>query len=46
MIRISEDILTAAELSEASGKKQGDIDIEFTNVAIEKSGSKSSLVVR
>lgn len=42
MIKISEDILTAAELTEASGKRKEDIDIEITNVAVSKlSGGKS-----
>ncbi len=42
MIKISEDILTAAELEEASGKKKDDIDIEITNVAVSKiAGGKS-----
>ena len=36
MIKISEDILTADELKEASGRDIKDIDIEITNVAVSK----------
>ena len=36
MIKISEDILTAEELREASGRDAKDIDIEITNVAVSK----------
>lgn len=34
MIKIPEEILTVAELEEASGKKSGEIDIEITNISV------------
>ena len=45
MIKISEDILTAAELAEASGKKKQDIDIEITNVAVSKINNGTSVAL-
>ena len=45
MIKISEDILTAAELSEASGKRPEDIDIEITNISVSKMGKGMSVAL-
>ena len=45
MIKISEDILTAAELTEASGKKREDIDIEITNVSVSKINGGTSVAL-
>jgi len=46
MIKISEDILTADELKEASGKKDiKDIDIEITNVAVSKVNGGTSVAL-
>lgn len=45
MIKISEDILTAAELMEASGKDAKDIDIEITNVAVSKANGGTSVAL-
>ena len=45
MIKISEDILTAAELMEASGKEAGDIDIEITNVTVSKANGGTSVAL-
>ena len=45
MIKISEDILTAAELIEANGKKKQDIDIEITNVAVSKISNGTSVAL-
>ena len=45
MIKISEDILTADELIEASGKKKQDIDIEITNVAVSKTSMGTSVAL-
>ena len=36
MIKIPAEILTTEELEQASGKKAADIDIEITNIAVEK----------
>jgi len=45
MIRISEEILTAAELSDASGKDPSDIDIEITNVAVSRVNGGTSVAL-
>ena len=45
MIKISEDILSAAELCEASGKKPDEIDIEITNVSVSKINGNSSVAL-
>ncbi|MBQ3292155.1 MAG: PolC-type DNA polymerase III [Mogibacterium sp.] len=37
MIKISEEIVTAEELAEATGRKVKDLDIEITGISIEKS---------
>ena len=45
MIKISEDILTAEELKEASGRDARDIDIEITNVSVSRMGGGSSVAL-
>ena len=45
MIKISEEILTADELKEASGKDIKDIDIEITNVAVSKVNGGTSVAL-
>ena len=45
MIKISEEILTADELREASGKDIKDIDIEITNVAVSKVNGGTSVAL-
>ncbi len=45
MIKISEDILTAAELAEASGKNKNDIDIEITNISVSKINGGTSVAL-
>ncbi len=45
MIKISEDILTADELKEASGKDIADIDIEITNVSVSKMHGGTSVAL-
>ena len=45
MIKISEDILTADELREASGRDARDIDIEITNVAVSKVNGGTSVAL-
>jgi len=45
VIKIPEEILSVAELTEASGKSEQDIDIEVTNISLEESGSKRGLVI-
>ena len=46
MIKIPAEILTIAELTEASGKSEQDIDIEITNISVKESADKSGLVIR
>ena len=45
MIKISEEILTADELKEASGRDIKDIDIEITNVAVSKVNGGTSVAL-
>ena len=45
MIKLSEDILTAEELKEASGRDARDIDIEITNVSVSRMGGGSSVAL-
>ena len=45
MIKIPAEILTVAELMEASNKSEQDIDIEITNISVKESGMKSGLVI-
>ena len=45
MIKISEDILTAEELKEASGRDTGDIDIEITNVSVSRVNGGTSVAL-
>ena len=45
MIKISEDILTADELREASGRDIKDIDIEITNVSVSKVNGGTSVAL-
>ena len=37
MIKIPEEILTVAELTEATGRKAQDIDIEITGLSVDRS---------
>ena len=46
MIKIPAEILTIAELTDASGKSEQDIDIEITNISVKESADKSGLVIR
>ena len=46
MIKIPAEILTIAELTEASGKFEQDIDIEITTISVKESADKSGLVIR
>ena len=45
MIKIPEEILTAAELMEASGRDIRDIDIEITNVAVSRVNGGTSVAL-
>jgi len=45
MIKISEEILTAAELVEASGKEARDTDIEITNITVSKVNGGTSVAL-
>ena len=45
MIKISEEILTADELREASGRDIKDIDIEITNVSVSKLNGGTSVAL-
>ena len=45
MIKLSEEILTADELKEASGKDLKDIDIEITNVSVSKANGGAGVAL-
>ena len=45
MIKISEEILTAAELAEASGKDIADIDFEISSVTVSRINGGTSVAL-